>query len=125
MIVSAVLISALAGAPVLNVRGVVLFAALMAAGAAAAAFICSWWPGLEQAASKLWPMAILTNPLFLIAAGYSIDQYECLVGRTTGWDCMFSELGLFACALCTFPPALGLVFRTWQRRRERSGKAAT
>jgi len=123
MIVSALLIGVVFGVALLNIRGTVLFSASMAAGAAIAAFICSWWPGLEQAAWKLWPMAIVTNPMFLLGVGYSIEKYECFVGRATGWDCILSELGLIFCALCLVPPTIGLVARMWQRRRGRPGKA--
>jgi hypothetical protein len=122
-IASALLIGAMFGVAILNVRGTVLFAASMAAGAAVGAFICSWWPGLEQAPWKLWPMAVVTNPMFLLGVVYSIERYECLVGRATGWECILSELGLVVCALCLFPPAIGLVARWWQRRRRRPGKA--
>jgi hypothetical protein len=116
MIASALLIGVLAGTAVLNLQGTVLFAAAMATGAAVAAVVCSRWPGLEAAAWKLWPTAVLTNPVFLVAAGYSIDQYECLVGETTGWSCMFSELVPAVCALSLIPPSIGLVVRLWRRR---------
>jgi hypothetical protein len=116
MIVSASLLGALAGAAVLNIGGTVLFVAAMAVGAAIAAFICSRWPGLDSASWKLWPMAVLANPVFLLAAGYSVDQYECLVGKTTGWGCMFSDLGLAVCAISAIPPSIALAIRTWRRR---------
>jgi hypothetical protein len=123
MIVSALLIGVMLGVAILNVRGTVSFSASMAAGAAVAAFICSWWPGLEQAAWKLWPMTIVTNPMFLLGVAYSIDRYECLVGRATGWGCILSELGLVVSGFCLFPPTMGLVVRMWQRRRRRPGQA--
>jgi hypothetical protein len=117
MIGGALLMAAVAGAAVLNARGTVLFAACMAAGAVAAAFICSRWPGLEAAAWKLWTTALLANPVFLIGVGYSVYQYECLIGELTGWDCMFTSFGLIVSGLCVVPPAIGLALRQWRRRR--------
>jgi hypothetical protein len=115
---SALLIGAVAGATILNVRGTALFAAFMAAGAAVATLVSSRWPGLGVASLKLWLVAILANPAFLVGAGYSIQQYECLGGRISGWDCMFSQLGLVLCALSILPPAVGLSLGIWRRRRD-------
>jgi hypothetical protein len=122
MVGSALLIGAVAGGAVLNVQGTVLFAAFMAVGAAIAAVVSSRWPGPDAAFWKLWLTGVLANPAFLVGAVYSIRQYECLVGDMTGWECMFSELGLVVSGLCVIPPAIGLAFRMGRRRRERLPK---
>ena len=117
MIGGALVMGAAPGGTLLNLQGTVLFAAVMAGSAAIAALICSRWPGLEAAAWKLWPAALLANPVFLIGVGYSIDRYECLIGGLNDWSCMFSSFGLIASGLCVVPPAIGLAFRWWRRRR--------
>ena len=86
MVFSAALIGALGGSLVLNLGAVVAFALGMAAGAAISAFACSRWPGLWGPAWTLWPAAVAFNPMVLLGAGYSIANWECVVGRTTGWS---------------------------------------
>jgi hypothetical protein len=123
MLGGALLIAAAAGTVVLNLRGTLLFAAIMLAGAAIAAFVSAWWPGLGAAAWKLWPSAVLANPVFLIGVGYSIDQYECVVGESTSWDCMFTSFGLIVSGLCLVPPTIGLVLRKLRIGRARRPRA--
>jgi hypothetical protein len=61
-------------------------------------------------------MASIANPMMLAAVAYSIDQYDCLTGRQTGWDCMFADLGPLLAAGCLPSPLIGLAVRWWQRR---------
>jgi hypothetical protein len=116
MVFSAALIGALGGSLVLSLEAIVAFALGMAIGAAIAAFACNRWPGLAAPAWKLWPAAVLFNPMFLLGAGDSMANWECLVGKTTGWSCLFTDLGPMLCALGLVPPSLGLIARWWATR---------
>ena len=93
MVLSAALVGAIGGSLVLSLVAIVAFAFGMAVGAAIAAFACSRWPGLSAPAWTLWPAAVAFNPMFLLGAGYSMANWECVVGRTTGWSCLFTDLG--------------------------------
>ncbi len=117
MVGSAFVVGAIAGTLVLSLRGIVSLSASMAVGAAIAVLVCSWWPTQRAPAWKLWPAAVLFNPMFLIGAAYTIANYECFVGRATGWDCLLVDLGPFLCELCLIPPLFGLMLRWWRRRR--------
>jgi hypothetical protein len=121
MLGSALLIGVAPAGTVLNLQGTVLFAVVMVAGAGFAAFVCSRWPGLEAAGRKLWLTAIIANPVFLLGLGYSIDQYECLTGAVTGWDCMFTSFGLIVSGLCLVPPTIAVALRQWQKRASHPG----
>src|SRR5215207_95792 len=113
MVLSAALTGALGGSLVLSVVAIVAFALGMAAGAAIAAFACSRWPGLSAPAWTLWPAAVAFNPMVLLEAGYSMANWECVVGRTTGWSCLFTDLGPMLCGLGLVPPTIGLIARWW------------
>jgi hypothetical protein len=117
MVFSAALIGALGGSLVLDLEAIVAFALGMAVGAAIAAFACSRWPGLSAPAWTLWPAAMAFNPMVLLGAGYSMASWECLVGRTTGWSCLFTELGPMLCGLGLVPPSIGLIARWWAARQ--------
>ena len=121
MVCSAPVIGALAGGSALNARGTILFALTMAVGAAVAVLACSWWPKLSAPVWKLWPASVAANPLFLLAAGYSLDHYECLPGSATGWNCFLVDLGPFVAALCLLPPIVGLALRWLRRQRAAKG----
>ena len=108
MIGGALVLGGATGGAVLNAGGTLMFSLSMAVGAAIAALVCSRWPGLDATAWKLWPASTIANPMFLISARYSIDQYECLWGNARGWDCMFADVGPMVCALCAGPPIVGL-----------------
>ncbi|WP_395712020.1 hypothetical protein [Reyranella sp.] len=100
-------VGGMAGTAVLNLRAIVMLALFMAAGAAIAALVCRRWPGLAAPAWKLWPTAVVTNPLFMVGVYWTIDQYECLLRRSRGgWDCLFSDFGWMLAALCLLPPAV-------------------
>jgi hypothetical protein len=105
------------GGSFLDLAAAGTFAALLAGNAAAGALLCWWWPGFDAAWWKLWPMASLANPLMVAAGGWSLDQWDCLVGGRTGWDCMFASLGPLAMLACLPSPLIGLAARWWVRRR--------
>ena len=114
MVFSAALTGALGSSLVLSLEAIVAFALGMALGAA---FACSRWPGLAAPAWKLWPAAVAFNPMVLLGAGYSLANWECLVGKTTGWSCLFTELGPMLCGLGLMPPTIGLIARWWAARQ--------
>jgi hypothetical protein len=114
-VLGALLIGGLCGAFV-DLRAVFTFGVAMAAGAAASAMVCRWWPGFDGPGWRLWLAGALGNPLLLVALGFSIDSYECLPGKRTGWDCMFSDIGPLVAGVCLLPPLAGLGLRwLWGR----------
>jgi len=110
-VLAGLVVGGLAGTVVLNLKAIALLALFLAAGAAIAALVCARWPGLSAPAWKLWPMAAVTNPLFMVGVYWSIDQRECLFRAARGWDCMFAAFGPILAALCLLPPAVGVVAR--------------
>ena len=99
-----------------DVEAVMVFSSVLAASAIVGALVCWRWPGFAAAGWKLWLIGCLANPLFLPAVAFSVDQYECLLGRRTGWNCMFSDLGPLVAGMCLLPPVGGLLWRWWKRR---------
>jgi hypothetical protein len=109
-VLGALLIGAVCGS-FLDVRAIFTFAIAMTVGAAASAMVCRWWPGFAAAGWRLWLTGALGNPLLLVALGFSIDSYECLLGKRTGWNCMFSDIGPLVAGVCLLPPLFGIGLR--------------
>lgn len=107
----------LVGGILLGVLDVATFTGALAANAVVTALICWWRPGLEAAAWKLWLTATLVNPLLLAAVGWSIDQWGCLTGARSGWDCILAGVGPLVAAACLPAPVLGLLARRLFGRR--------
>ena len=100
----------------------------MTLGAAASAMVCNWWPGYAAPAWRLWLSGALANPLLLVALGFSLDSYECLLGKRTGWGCMFADIGPMVVGICLIPPLFGVGLRwAWLRPPEtpRGGRGLT
>ena len=93
-----------------------VFSSVLAASAVVSALVCWRWPGFAADGWKLWLTGSLANPLFLAAIAFSADQYECLLGRHTGWNCLFSDAGPLVAGMCLLPPLGGLLWRWWRRR---------
>jgi hypothetical protein len=115
-VIAAVVAGSIAGA-FLDLKAVMVFSSVLAAGAIVSALVCWRWPGFTAVGWQLWLIGCLANPLFLAAVAFSADQYECLLGRKTGWNCMFSDLGPLVAGMCVLPPLGGLLWRWWKRRR--------
>lgn len=115
-VIAAFVAGAIVGA-FLDLRAVATFSSILAAGAAVSALVCWRWPGFAAAAWKLWLIGVLANPLFVLATAISIDEYECLLRRRTGWNCMFTDLGPMIAGICLLPPIGGLLWQRWKRRR--------
>jgi|EndMetStandDraft_4_1072995.scaffolds.fasta_scaffold539120_2 small basic protein len=101
----------------LNIPTIVVFCLSLAGGAAVSALICRWRPGFDAAGWKLWLVGTFANPVMLAALAFTASEYECLLGRRTGWDCILSGIGPFIAGLCCLPPIVGLLARWWARRR--------
>jgi hypothetical protein len=114
-VIGAFLVGGIAGA-FLDLKAMLVFSSLLAANAAIGSLVCWWRPGLEAAGWKLWLVATLANPLMLSAIAFSIDQYDCLTGQLTGWNCMFRGVGPFTVTACLPSPLIGLAARWWKRR---------
>ena len=114
-VIGALIVGAASGSS-LDMKAVLTFSGLLAANAAIGSLVCWWRPGLDAAAWKLWPMATFANPMKLAAIAFSIDQYDCLTGRASGWNCMLSDVGPLTVAACLPSPLIGLAVR-WLKRR--------
>lgn len=109
-VLGALLIGAVGGSFV-DFQAIFTFAVAMVVGAAASTMVCRWWPGFDASGWRLWLAGALGNPLLLVALGFSIDEYDCLIGKRTGWNCMFSDIGPMVVGVCLLPPLLGLGLR--------------
>ena len=85
--------------------------------------MCWAWPGFAGAWWKLWLMAVLANPVFLVALVLMWMDRECLIHHTGGWSCMFSDFGPDLAAVCLATPVLGLAAR-WIGRRFQARRVA-
>jgi hypothetical protein len=103
----------------LDLKAVLIFSTVLSANAAIVSLVCWWRPGFEAAAWKLWLMAAFANPLMLVALGFAIDQYECLIGSKTGWNCMFAGIGPLVAGVCLVPPTIGVLVRWLVVRRRK------
>ena len=117
-VLGALLVGAVCGS-FLDLRAIFTFAIAMAVGAAASAMVCRWWPGYSAAGWRLWLTGAIANPLLLVALGFSIDSYECLLGRRTGWNCMFADIGPMVVGVCLLPPLFGVGLRWLWGRQQR------
>ncbi len=119
-VLGALIVGAVSAAPSSTGRPSSSFASLLAANAVIGSLVCWWRPGFEAAGWKLWLAATFANPLMLAAIAFSIDQYECLVGQRTGWNCLFSDVGPLTVMACLPSPLIGLAVRWWWGRRATS-----
>ena len=114
-VIGALVVGAVSGSS-LDMKAVFTFSGLLAANAVIGSLLCWWRPGLDAAGWKLWLVATFANPMMLAAIAFSIDQYDCLIGRSSGWNCMFSYVGPTMVAACLPSPLIGLAAR-WLKRR--------
>jgi len=114
-VIGAFLVGAVAGG-LLDLKALLIFSSLLGANAIIGSLVCWWRPGFEAAGWKLWLVATFANPLMLSAIAFSIDQYDCLTGQLTGWNCMFRGVGPFTVTACLPSPLIGLAVRWWKRR---------
>jgi hypothetical protein len=116
-VIGGLIVGVVAGA-FLDWRAMVTAASMLAAGAAVSSLVCWWRPGLQASAWKLGLAALLANPLFLVALGHSIYDYECVLGWRRGWACFLSEVPPLAAGLSCLPPLFGLAWRRWRLGRD-------
>jgi hypothetical protein len=112
----ALIIGAIAGVFLPNPLMVLVGAASLGAAAAISSVVCWWWPGFDTAGWKLWPVAVLASPLMLLALGFLLYDWECVVGTRRGWDCIGAALAIVVTGTCLLPPFGGLIWRWWKRR---------
>lgn len=115
-VVGAALVGAVAG-PLIDAQAAILVAAALVGGAFASSLMCRWWPGWEAAAWKLWPVAVLVNPVMLATLGFLAADWKCVVGLRGGWGCLGAATAIVAAGFCLLPPFGGLLWRGWKRRR--------
>jgi len=113
-LVSAVVVGGAAGA-FLDAQAALIAGASLAGGALISSLVCQWRPGVEAAAWKLWPVAVLTNPLTLAAFGFMAADWKCVVGIRGGWNCLGAAIAIIVAGLCLLPPIGGLLWRWWKR----------
>jgi hypothetical protein len=116
-VVTALVAGAITGAT-LDAEAAVLGGAVLAAGASISSVVCWWKPGFEAAAWLLVPVAILANPLMLVALGdMMFIDFGCLMGSKKGWDCLGFAIAVVVAGVCLVPPFGGWLWRAWRRRR--------
>ena len=115
-VVTALIAGAATGAT-LDAEAAVLGGALLAAGATISSVVCWWKPGFEAPAWLLIPVAILANPLVLLALGdmFFVD-FDCLTGSRKGWHCFGLGIAVIVAVVCLVPPFGGWLWRAWKRR---------
>lgn len=111
------LVTGLIAGTFLDGLAVLVWSGSLAASAAVAVAVCWWRPGLDAAAWKVWLATTFASPLMLASLGWSIAQWECLVGGRTGWECLFAGVGPIVAVTCLPPPLIGLLARRLFRPR--------
>jgi len=114
-VVAALIVGVAAGAT-LDAQAAIMGAILLAAGAMVSSVVCWWKPGFEAPAWQLIPAAILANPLMLLALGFMVVDYECVVGSRRGWNCLGAAIAILIAGVCLLPPFGGWLWRSWKRR---------
>lgn len=84
-------------------------------GALLGALICRWRPGFEAPWPRLLPVAVLTNPVTLMALIELSLKWRCIAGLG-GEGCLLMPLVLTTLAICVALPLAGLAWRWWRRR---------
>jgi len=115
-LIGAVMTGAIAGA-FINPQAAFIGAVGLFGGALVSCFICQWRPGVEAAAWKLWPAAVLANPIMIAALVFMAVDWQCIVGARRVWDCLAAAMAIIAAGLCLLPPLGGLLWRWWKSRR--------
>jgi hypothetical protein len=115
-VVAALIVGAAAGAT-LGGQAAVMGAIMLAAGAIVSSTVCWWKPGLEASAGRLIPVAVLANPLMLLALGFLVVDADCLVGNKRGWNCLGAAIAILVAGVCLLPPFGGWLWRWWKRRK--------
>jgi len=106
----------LAAGGLLGVPAALAGAVIAAGGALVSCLVCWGWPGLEARPVLLWPVAVLANPVMLVALGLMIEGSECLIGDNRGWECMAAAVAVLVATLCLLPPFGGLLWRRVRRQ---------
>jgi hypothetical protein len=117
-VLSALLLG-LTGGAFLDLRAVAVFSGVMAGCALVSGLVCWRWPGFAGSGWLLWLVGTIANPLFLVAAFFTYQDFDCLVGAKTGWNCMLASLEPSVMGVCLIPPLIGLVVRWLAGRRAR------
>jgi hypothetical protein len=120
-----VVVSFLLGAGVgatMDMQAAAIGAGLLVFGALVACLLCYWLVGFEGPWLQLLFVALITNPTFLLAAGVTLHDIECIVGRKRGWDCLGAAIGIVVAGGALVTPLGGLLWR-WFRRRSPSSTA--
>jgi hypothetical protein len=102
----------------LNVQAAIMGAIMLAAGAVISSTVCWWKPGLDAPAWQLIPVAILANPLMLVALGFMAVDADCIVGTKRGWNCIGAAVAILVAGVCLLPPFGGWLWRWWKRSRQ-------
>jgi hypothetical protein len=120
-VVAALIVGVAVGAT-LDAQAAAMGAVLLTAGAVVSSLVCWWKPGFEAPAWQLVPVAILANPLMLLALGYLAVDPGCLVGSKKGWDCLAPAIALLVVGVCLVPPFGGWLWRWWKNRPTAPGR---
>lgn len=121
-IAAALIVGAGVGA-MLDVQAAIMGAIALMAGAVISSTFCWWKPGLDAPAWQLIPVAILANPLMLVALGFIVVDANCVLGNKRGWDCLGAAIAIVVVGVCLVPPFGGWLWRWWRRRQSAAARA--
>jgi hypothetical protein len=121
-VLSALLLG-LTGGAFLDVQAVLMFSGAMAVSALVSGLVCWRWPGFAGPGWQLWLVGTIANPLFLIAAFFAYQDFDCMVGRKSGWDCLLTDLEPTVMGICLVPPLIGRAVRWLAGRGSKAVKS--
>jgi len=85
-------------------------------GALISCLICRWRPGLDSTAWKLLAVAILANPVVLLALIETSIQWRCILTPGAGGPCAVIGVAYWMIAMGVLLPLGGLAWR-WRKSR--------
>lgn len=100
----------------LDVQAAIMGGIALMAGAVISSTFCWWKPGLDAPAWQLIPVAMLANPLMLVALGFMVVDIDCVLGTKRGWNCLGAAIAIIVVGVCLAPPFGGWLWRWWKRR---------
>ena len=119
-ITSAIVLGALVGAMVGvfgRLEGAAYGVALMGGAALVSAGIAAIGRGYDAPAGRVWLVATMGNPVFLLSLAILGSQWECFARPGLGAHCLPAVLLAVLVVVCCLTPCTGLLLRWWSWRR--------
>ena len=75
---------------------------------------------LDAQAAAMGAVALMAGAMMLLALGFMVVDYECVVGSRRGWNCIGAAVAILVAGVCLLPPFGGWLWRWWKRRPARA-----